>query len=347
MPSFIIARAPYRVSFFGGGTDYPVWYRDNPGAVLATSIDKYSYILCRWLPPFFEHKYHIVYSEIERPQERDQIKHAAVRETLKLLDISDGVEIHHAGDLSARTGMGTSSAFTVALLNALYTLKGTKPNKMTLALDAIHIEQIMAKEHVGSQDQTTSAFGGFNRIDFGVKIVPDLPLTGKLVHNIKVTPIKSQRLKELESCLMLFFTGFSRTASQIAKMQIERVAENRSVLMEMYEMVDKGVDILTCSDSLIDFGKLLDESWRLKRSLTSIVSTEYIDYLYAKAIGAGAVGGKLLGAGGGGFLLFFVEPDLQGKVKESLSSLVYVPFKLENSGSQIHRGGEIIDNNEG
>jgi len=330
VPSFIIARAPYRVSFFGGGTDYPIWYRDNPGAVLATSIDKYSYILCRWLPSFFEHKYHIVYSEIERPQERDQIKHTAVREALKFLDISDGVEIHHAGDLSARTGMGTSSAFTVALLNALYTLKGTKPNKMTLAIDAIHIEQNMAKENVGSQDQTTSAFGGFNRIDF----------TGKLVHNIKVTPIKSQRLKELESCLMLFFTGFSRTASQIAKRQIERVAENRSVLMEMYEMVDRGVDILTGSGSLSDFGRLLDESWQLKRSLTNIVSTDYIDYLYTKAIGAGAVGGKLLGAGGGGFLLLFVEPNLQEKVRESMPSLVHVPFKFESSGSQvIFRGG--------
>lgn len=340
MPSFIIARAPYRVSFLGGGTDYPIWYRDNPGAVLATSIDKYSYILCRWLPLFFEHKYHIVYSEIEKPQERDQIKHTTVRESLKFLDISEGVEIHHAGDLSARTGMGTSSAFTVALLNALYTLKGTKPNKMTLAIDAIHIEQNMAKENVGSQDQTTSAFGGFNRIDFGVKIVPDLPLAGKLVHNIKVTPIKSQRLKELESCLMLFFTGFSRTASQIARKQIERVAENRSALMEMYEKVDRGVDILTGSGSLSDFGRLLDETWRLKHSLTSMVSTDYIDYLYAKAIGAGAVGGKLLGAGGGGFLLFFVEPDLQEKVKESLSSLAHVPFKFEKGGAQvIFRGG--------
>lgn len=332
MPSFIIARAPYRVSFFGGGTDYPAWYRDNPGAVLATSIDKYSYILCRWLPTFFEHKYHIVYSEIERPQERDQIKHTTVREALKFLDISDGVEIHHAGDLSTRTGIGTSSAFTVALLNALYTLKGTKPNKMTLALDAIHIEQDMAKEDVGSQDQTTSAFGCFNRIDFGLRQVP---LNILIPHDIKVTPIKSQRLKELESCLLLFFTGFSRTASQIAKRQIERVAKNRSALMEMYEMVDKGVDILTGSGSLVDFGKLLDESWRLKRSLTSIVSTEYIDYLYANAIGAGAVGGKLLGAGGGGFLLFFVEPDLQERVKKKLSSLVHVPFKFEKDGSKV------------
>ena len=251
-----------------------------------------------------------------------------MREALKFLDISDGVEIHHAGDLSARTGMGTSSAFTVALLNALYALKRTKPNKMTLALDAIHIEQDLCHDCVGSQDQTISAFGGFNLIDF----------TGK--HSIKVIPIKSQRLKELESCLMLFFTGFSRTASQIAKRQIERVAENRSVLMEMYEMVDRGVDILTGSGSLSDFGRLLDESWQLKRSLTNIVSTDYIDYLYTKAIGAGAVGGKLLGAGGGGFLLLFVEPNLQEKVRESMPSLVHVPFKFESSGSQvIFRGG--------
>ena len=323
MSSFVISRSPYRVSFFGGGTDYPAWYRDNPGAVLATSINKYCYLMCRWLPPFFEHKHTITWSQVERVQEIDEIRHPSVRETLKFMGIKQGADIHHTGDLPARAGMGTSSTFTVTLLHALYTLREVKVNKMQLALDAIHIEQNLIKENIGSQDQTTSAFGGFNRIDF----------TGE--HNIKVTPIKSPRLRELENCLMLFFTGFSRTASQIAKAQIERVEENKPILKRLYEMVDEGTGILLANNNLANFGKLLNEAWELKRQLSDRVSTDYIDYLYANAIRAGAVGGKLLGAGGGGFLLFFVEPDAQPKVKEKLSSLLYVPFEFETGGSRI------------
>jgi len=239
------------------------------------------------------------------------------------MGIKQGADIHHTGDLPARAGMGTSSAFTVTLLHALYTLREVKVNKMQLALDAIHIEQNLIKENIGSQDQTTSAFGGFNRIDF----------TGE--HNIKVTPIKSPRLRELENCLMLFFTGFSRTASQIAKAQIERVEENKPILKRLYEMVDEGTGILLANNNLANFGKLLNEAWKLKRQLSDRVSIDYIDYLYANAIRAGAVGGKLLGAGGGGFLLFFVEPDAQPKVKEKLSSLLYVPFEFETGGSRI------------
>lgn len=320
---FVLSKTPYRISFFGGGTDYPAWYRENLGAVLVTSIDKYCYLLCRWLPPFFEHKHHIAYSQIERPQEIGEIRHPTIRETLSFLNITDGIGLHHAGDLPARAGMGTSSAFTVGLLHAFNTLQGAKVNKMRLALNAIHIEQNMVKENVGSQDQTISALGGFNRIDF----------TGG--HNIKVTPIKSPRLGELENCLMLFFTGFSRTASQIAKAQIERVEENKPILKSLYEMVDEGTGILLTNNKLANFGKLLNEAWKLKRQLSDKVSTDYIDYLYANAISAGAVGGKLLGAGGGGFLLFFVEPDAQPKVKEKLSSLLYVPFRFENQGSKI------------
>jgi len=326
----IISRTPYRVSFFGGSTDYPAYYSEHPGAVLATPIDKYCYLLCRWLPPFFEHKHHIAYSQIERPQEIDEIRHPAVRETLRFLNITEGVSINHAGDLPARAGMGTSSSFAVGLLNALYTLKDiTANNKMQLALDTIYVEQELAKEAVGSQDQTTAAFGGFNRIDFAIN--KDNPR----LHNIKVTPIKSDRIKELEKCLLLFFTGFSRTASQIAREQIQRTHDNKSILAEMYDMVGEGVKILTGKANLTDFGRLLDEGWRLKRNLSKRVSTEYIDYLYANAIGAGAIGGKLLGAGGGGFLLFFVEPDVQPKVKERLSSLLHVPFRFESSGSTI------------
>lgn len=328
MFSFVMSKTALRISFFGGGTDYPAWYRENPGAVLASSIDKYCYLLCRWLPPFFEHKHRIVWSEIETPQDVDEIRHPSVRETLKFLDITNGVEIHHAGDLPAMTGMGTSSAFTVGLLNALYALKGTKLNKLALALEAIHIEQDLIGEAVGSQDQVTSAFSGFNRIDFAMK--QDNPK----LHDIKVTPIESKRVKELESYLMLFFTGFSRTASQIAKEQIDRVKDNKSALQTMYEMVDEGVKVLTGSGNLADFGCLLDKGWRLKRTLGRGVSTEYIDYLYSTAITAGAIGGKLLGAGGGGFLLLFVEPDRQLAVKERLR-LLQVPFKFVANGSKI------------
>lgn len=237
------------------------------------------------------------------------------------MEITDGVEIHHAGDLPAMTGIGTSSAFTVGLLNALHKLRGEKAAKMQLALEAIHIEQDMIKEHVGSQDQVTSAFGGFNRVDFSDKLT--------------VTPVRSGRLKELEDSLMMFFTGFTRKASQIAGEWIERTPVNRPALQAMYEMVAEGINLLTSGGDLSSFGKLLDESWKLKRTLADRVSSEYIDYLYGSAIDAGASGGKLLGAGGGGFLLLFVEPDKQPSVQRRLSRLLEVPFKFESLGSEV------------
>jgi D-glycero-alpha-D-manno-heptose-7-phosphate kinase len=259
-------------------------------------------------------------------QEIDEIRHPSVRETLKYLGITQGVDIHHTSDIPARAGMGTSSAFTVGLLKALYGLQDREPSKMALAMDSIFIEQDVIKEVVGSQDQTISAFGGFNRIDF----------TGPGdFDEINVTPIKSSRLGDLESCLMLFFTGFSRTASQVAKGQIERVKENEGVLRRFYEMVGEGTEILLSKRDLADFGKLLDEAWRLKRQLSDRVSTEYIDYIYSNAISAGATGGKILGAGGGGFMLIFAEPELQPRVREKLSSLLHVPFKFEDKGSEI------------
>ena len=322
MFSFVMAMAPYRISFFGGGTDYPAWYRENPGAVLATSIDKYCYILCRRLPPFFEEKNRVVWSQIELTQAVDEIRHPAVREALKAM-VMEGMEIHHAGDLPARAGMGTSSAFTVALVHALHALNCHELAKRQLALEAIRIEQDMIKENVGSQDQTISAFGGFNRIDFNRE------------HEIKVTPIHSLRLNELEASLMLFFTGFSRTASTIAQDQIDNMQKNKSILPEMYALVDEGVKILTGESKLAEFGRLLGETWKMKRRLARKVTTDYIDYIYSNAISAGAIGGKLLGAGGGGFILFYVEPDLQPRVKERLSSLLNVPFKFEKRGSQI------------
>jgi len=321
----IISRTPFRISFFGGGTDYPAWYAENSGAVLGTTINKYCYITCRYLPPFFEHKHRIIYSQMEQVQDIDEIRHPSARETLKFMGITEGIEIHHDGDLPARTGLGSSSSFTVGLVHALYALKGIIPSKMQLALDTIHIEQERIKENVGSQDQTLAAFGGFNRVDFNGE------------HHIEVRPItiKPQRLELLQDHLMLLFTGFSRTASQIAEEQIKQTPNKKRELTEMCRMVGEAINILNGDGDLSEFGKLLHESWQLKRSLTDRISTPYIDYVYETATLAGAAGGKLLGAGGAGFILFFVKPELQPKIKESLHGLLHVPFRFENSGSQI------------
>ncbi len=327
MYSFVMSRTPYRMSFFGGGTDYPAWYEEHGGAVLATSIDKYCFILARYLPPFFEHRYHIAYSEIERPQSVPEIRHPAIRECLKYLNVKEGVTVVHAGDLPARAGMGTSSAFTVGMLHALYALRGTYPKKIELAEQAIHIEQKLIGEVVGSQDQTTAAFGGFNRIDFTRR-------------GIEITPLRAARVAGLEDRLMLVFTGFARTASVVAQRQVNRVKENAERLRRMYEMVSDGERILGGEGSLSDFGHLLHEAWERKRGLDSSVSTDYIDYLYERARASGALGGKLLGAGGGGFLLFYVEPDKREAVKAALGKVLEVPFKFERKGSQIIYYGE-------
>jgi len=320
----IISRTPYRVSFFGGGTDYPEWYRENGGTVLATSIDKYCYISCRYLPPFFEHKYRIVYSQIELVNEVDEIRHPSVREVLKYLEINQGVEIHHNGDLPSRSGLGSSSSFTVGLLNALYALKGIMPSKTQLAQDAIYVEQKIIKENVGSQDQVISAVGGFKKVDFTDEGFQVKPIT-----------INKEKIQALQSHLMLFFTGISRTASQIAGEQIKQIPNKKSELTEMYKMVDEGIKILNSNADLNDFGKLLHENWMLKRCLTNKVSTLYIDYIYEQALKAGASGGKILGAGGGGFILFFIKPEFQDALKGALSGLLNIPFKFENRGSHI------------
>jgi D-glycero-alpha-D-manno-heptose-7-phosphate kinase len=313
------------VSFFGGGTDYPSYYRENPGAVLATTIDKYCYLICRELPPYFEHKYNITYSELERPQTVDEIRHPSIRETIKFVGLNCGLDVRHAGDLPARAGMGTSSSFTVGLLNALYAIKGEVFTKSKLAHDAIYIEQEMTHDNVGSQDQTLAAYGGFNRVTFnGDKITVD--------------PVHSDYIDNLESHCMVFFTGLSRTASLIAAEQIKNTSTNSRQLRVMYETVNAGMQYLI--DGNIEyFGKLLLESWKLKKSLTSLITTEYIDFLFNKAINAGAIGGKLLGAGGGGFLLFIVKPENQARVKKELNTLLHVPIKFEHLGSQIvYRG---------
>lgn len=321
----IISRTPFRISFFGGGTDYPVWFKENRGMVLVTTINKYCYISCRYLPPFFEHKSRIVWSKIESIKDIDEIQHPSVRETLKFMGIKKGVEIHHDADLPARSGIGSSSSFTVGLLHSLYALKGIMPTKMRLAKESIYIEQNILKENVGSQDQISAAFGGFNKIEFKP--------SGEF--NIVPIAMKNDRLEELQNSLILVFTGFSRTSSEIAAEQIKKTNERKKELTEMCKMVDEAIDILNSNKKLVEFGKLMHENWQLKRSLTDKISNPEIDEIYEIAQKSGAIGGKLCGAGGGGFFLFFVKPENQTRVKKKLSHFLQVPFRFENSGSQI------------
>jgi D-glycero-alpha-D-manno-heptose-7-phosphate kinase len=314
------------MSFFGGGTDYPVYYREHGGSVLATTFDKYCYLTCRYLPPFFDHKHRVVYSLIENVKDIDEVRHPSVRATVKYMGIKEGLEIHHDGDLPARTGLGSSSSFTVGLLHSLYALKGEMPSKMKLATEAIHIEQDIIKENVGSQDQVSAAFGGFNLIRFETD------------GSIQVSPvvITPERLAELQDGIMLFFTGFARYASDIAGEQIESTAKKKAELGTMHEMVDEAMRILNHQETdVAEFGKLLHESWKLKRGLTKSITTDFVDDMYETARRAGALGGKLLGAGGGGFVILFVRKEDQSKVAEKLKHLLRVPFKFDNSGSQI------------
>jgi D-glycero-alpha-D-manno-heptose-7-phosphate kinase len=322
----IITRTPFRISFFGGGTDYPVWYGENGGAVLATTIDKYCYISCRRLPQFFEHKHRIVYSVIEDVRKISEIQHPAVRAVLGWAGIEEGLEIHHDGDLPARSGLGSSSSFTVGLVHALHALNGRMISKKDLASEVIHIEQNIIGENVGSQDQVSAAFGGFNRIDFHRNDTFD------------VSPIilPQNRREELHSHFMLCFTGFSRIASDIAKSKIENLKNRTVEISRMREMVDEAIGILNNSNTPIEeFGKLLDLSWKYKRSLSEQVSTKQIDDIYDEAQRAGAIGGKILGAGGGGFMLLFAKPEKQAAIRERLKNLVHVPFNFEDSGSRV------------
>jgi len=321
----IISRTPFRVSFFGGGTDYPVWFEANGGAVLSTSIDKYCYISCRYLPPFFKHKHRVVYSKIENIVDIDEIRHPAVREILRYFEIEDGLEIHHDGDLPARAGLGSSSSFTVGLLNALYALKAVMPTKHRLAKEAIHIERNVLREHVGSQDQVAVSYGGFNKIIFRKN--------GQF--DVEPVILSESNLNYLQDHMMLYFTGLSRIASKIAKKQVKQTPKKEKQLMIMRQLVDHAVDLLHSDATIPDFGKLLHETWLLKKSLTDKISNPRIDEIYEQARSAGALGGKLLGAGGGGFMLFFVKPKDQNKVRQRLSNLLEVKFNFEHSGSKI------------
>jgi len=322
----IITRTPLRISFFGGGTDFPTWYENNGGgAVLSTTINKYCYISCCSLPPFFEYRHRISYSRQEQAAGIDDIMHPSVRETLRFMDIGTGLSVSYDGDLPAMSGLGSSSAFTVGLLHALYALKGKMVSKKRLALEAIHIEQEMIKEKVGSQDQVAAAFGGLNKIEFRAQ------------HNIEVIPVTISRddFVHLQDHFLLFFTGVTRSASKIEEEKMELLEDQKKNYKMLMSMVDDAFSILSGERDLLEFGKLLHETWKLKKSLAPKVSNPYIDTIYETARKNGAIGGKVRGAGGGGFMLFFVRPEKREKVREALHFLLHVPFRFDGLGSQV------------
>ena len=320
----IITKTPFRMSFFGGGTDMPAFFNEHGGAVLSTTFDKYCYVTVRHLPPFFDYTSELVYSRIERVDSIEKIEHPLVRNCIKFLDMHE-LRVNYESDLPARTGLGTSSSFAVGLLNAFYALKGKHASKKQLADEAIYVERELCKESGGWQDQIAAAFGGFNRIDFkdnGYKVSP-----------INISPGRKQRLNEN---LLLFFTGFSRFSSEIQKSTEAAIKDKTAQLKEMLALVNEAQEVLVNDKSdLDDFGRLLDTTWRLKRQTGAKISTGSIDELYEKGRKAGALGGKLLGAGGGGFLVFYVQPEKRQAVLAAMRDLLHVPFAFENGGTQV------------
>ena len=325
----IITKTPFRMSFFGGGTDFSGFFNEHGGAVLSTTFDKYAYVTVRHLPPFFDYKTHITYSKEEKVNVNSEIVHPAIRNAMEWLDMHE-IRMTYEADLPARSGLGTSSSFAVGMLSAFYALKGQYADKRKLADDAIYLERELCKEAGGIQDQIAASFGGFNRINFtrdGYSVNPVI--------------ISSERKNELNDHLMLFFTGFSRFSSDIQKGTEKSMKDKAQQLLEMYHLVDDAEKILTDKNTSLDeFGKLLDYTWKLKRGISSGISTDSIDEQYDKAIKAGALGGKLLGAGGGGFLLFYVPKDKQENVRKALEGQKYVPFKFENEGTKVIYYGE-------
>lgn len=322
----IIVRTPLRISLFGGGTDYPVWYKKFGGSVISTSINRYNYITSRWLPQFFDYKYRIRYFLKEEVSNINEIKHPSVKACANFMKISDGFEVVHYSDLPAQSGLGSSSSFTVGMLHSFYSLLNKTPTKRELAANAINVEQNIIKECVGSQDQIIAAFGGFNKIDFNVN------------DNFEVTPIviSKSRLKKLEENLLLCFTGLQRSASEIAELQVKNTISKTKELEKIQNITERAFKVITSEDeSMDDVGLLLNEHWELKSSLTNKISNNFIDQIYEKGISNGAIGGKLLGAGGGGFMLFYAHKDNHDKIKNELKDFIFVPIAFEFSGSKV------------
>jgi D-glycero-alpha-D-manno-heptose-7-phosphate kinase len=320
----IITKTPFRMSFFGGGTDMENYFKIHGGAVLSTTFDKYCYVTVRHLPRFFEYKTHLTYSKMEYVNSYDEIEHPAIRNAMKMLDMRE-IRLTYESDLPARSGLGTSSSFAVGMLNAFYALKGKYADKKRLAEEAIYLERVLCNESGGWQDQIAASFGGFNRINFNEDSYEVLPVI-----------ISPERKKQLNDNLMMFFTGFTRFSSEVQKANKVSDMNKYSQLRQMYELVNEAEQILVDKmRDLDDFGRLLDTTWKLKRQTGSSISTESIDGLYEKGIKAGALGGKLLGAGGGGFLVFYVQPEKQGAVRETMKDLMYIPFQFEDGGTRV------------
>ena len=320
----IITKTPYRISFFGGGSDYPQWYKKHGGSVLSTTIDKHIYITCRYLPDFFKHKYRIVWSKIEMVKNVNQIQHPAVKKMLKYLKINKGLEIHYDGDLPARSGMGSSSCFVVGLMKALYKIKNTEISNIDLTKRSIYFEQNIMNEIVGSQDQVVATYGGFNKIIFNKN--------GSI--NIKKIKFK-KNLKLLNRNLVLIYTGINRTAHYIAQKYVRKLTSTKkNYINKIVSYVDQGEKILK-SGNIDDFGRLLNEAWQEKKKLSNEISNRKIDELYNDALKYGALGGKLLGAGGGGFLLMYMKENAKRDFFKKFKNSINVPFKFSSNGSQI------------
>lgn len=320
----IITKTPFRMSFFGGGTDMESFFMENGGAVLSTTFDKYCYVNVRHLPRFFDYSTELSYAKIERVTDVNDIQHPAIREAMKMLDMHE-IRLTYEADLPARSGLGTSSSFAVGMINAFYALKGKYADKKKLADAAIYLERELCKEAGGWQDQIAASYGGFNRINFNSDGYEVLPLI-----------INPERKRQLNNNLMMFFTGFTRFSSDVQKANASNKADKVNQLKEMLALVDEAEKVLVDKQSNLDeFGRLLDHTWRIKRKTGNTVSTNSIDELYDKGLKAGALGGKLLGAGGGGFLVFYVEPDKQEKVKKAMEDLLYIPFEFEDGGTRV------------
>lgn len=321
----IITRTPFRMSFFGGGTDMKDFFTEHGGAVISTTFDKYCYVIVRHLPRFFDYSTELSYSKIERVTSIDDIEHPAVRNAMKMLDMHE-IRLTYEADLPARSGLGTSSSFAVGMLNAFYALKGKYADKKKLADDAIYLERVLCNEAGGWQDQIAASFGGFNRINFNKDGTYD-------VYPLIIHP---DRKKQLDDNLLMFFTGFTRFSSDMQKANAKGYHDKTKQLLEMLDLVNQAQEILTDKNcDLDDFGRLLDHTWKLKRQTGGAITTSSIDALYQRGIDAGALGGKLLGAGGGGFLVFYVQPEKKQAVKEAMKDLLYVPFHFEDGGTRV------------